>query len=48
MWVAFTNAKAIHIFFSKNTSIYAIFNDQGFNATLTKNVVNFEQLGPGF
>ena len=29
MWVAF--AKATHIFFSKNISIYAIFNDQSFN-----------------
>ena len=36
MWVAFANAKATHIFFSKNISIYAIFNDQSFNDTLTK------------
>ena len=27
------NAKATHIFFSKNISIYAIFNDQNFNDT---------------
>ena len=34
-------------FFSKNISIYAIFNDQNFNDTLlTNNIVNFEQLGP--
>ena len=31
-------------FFSKNISIYAIFNDQSFNDTLTKDVVSFEQL----
>ena len=28
-------------------SIYAIFNDQSFNDTLTNDVVKFEQLGPG-
>ena len=33
-------------FFSKNISIYAIFNDQSFNDTLTIDIVNFEQLGP--
>ena len=47
MWVAFANAKATHIFFSKNISIYAIFNAQSFNDTLTKDIVSFEQLGPG-
>ena len=34
-------------FFSKNSSIYAIFTDQRFNNTLTNNIVSFEQLGPG-
>ena len=34
-------------FFSKNTSIYAIFNDKSFNDTLTNDIVSFEQLGPG-
>ena len=34
-------------FFSKNISIYALFNDQSFNDTLTNNNVSFEQLGPG-
>ena len=43
MWVAFANANATHIFFSKNV----IFNDQSFNDTLTNDIVNFEQLGPG-
>ena len=47
MWVAFANAKATHIFFSKSISIYAIFNDQSFNDTLTNDIAGFEQLGPG-
>ena len=48
MWEAFANAKAIHIFFfSKNFSIYAIFNDQSFNDTLTDVIVSFEQIGLG-
>ena len=47
MWVAFANAKATQIFFSKNISIYAIFNDQNFNDTLNNDIVSFEQLGPG-
>ena len=40
------NAKATHIFFSKNISVYAILNDQRFNNMLTNNIVSFEQLGP--
>ena len=36
---------SFHIF-SKNISIYAIFNDQSFNDTLTNDIVSFEQLGP--
>ena len=44
MWVAF--AKATHIFFSKNISIYAIFKNQSFNNTFTNYIVSFEQLGP--
>ena len=42
------NAKATHIFFSKNMSIYAIFDDQRFNDTLTNDIVSFEQMGPDF
>ena len=34
-------------FFSKNISVYAIFNDQSFNDTLTNDIVSFEQLDPG-
>ena len=41
-WVAFS----ISHFFSKNISVYAIFNDQSFNLTWTNNIVSFEQLGP--
>ena len=46
MCVGFANAKATHIFFSKNISVYAIFNDQSFNDTLTNDIVSFDQLGP--
>ena len=37
--------KSYSHFFSKNISVYAIFNDQSFNNTLTNNIVSFEQLG---
>ena len=40
-------AKATLIFFSKNISVFAIFNNQSFNDTLTNDIVNFEQMGPG-
>ena len=44
---ASSNAKATHIFFfSKNISVYVIFNDQNFNDTLTNDIISFEQLGP--
>ena len=43
MWVAFVYSH----FFSKNISIYAVFNDESFNNTLTNDIVSFEQLGPG-
>ena len=47
MCVAFANkCKSYSYFFSKNISVYAIFNDQSFNDTLTNNIVSFEQLGP--
>ena len=42
---SFANAKATE-FFHKNISVYAIFNDQRFNDTLTNDIVSFEQLGP--
>ena len=45
MWVAFANAT--HIISAKYISVYAIFNDQSFNDTLTNDSVSFEQLvGP--
>ena len=46
MSVAFANAKATHIFCSKNISLYAMFNDQSFNDTLNNDIVSLEQLGP--
>ena len=48
MWVAFANAKAAHIFFGKNISVYSIVNNQSFNDMLSNNIVSFEQLGPVF
>ena len=47
MWAAFANAKATHIFFSKNIGIYGIFNDQSFNDSLTNDINSFEQMHPG-
>ena len=35
-------------FFSKNISIYAVFNNQSFNDRLINDIVSFEQLGPGY
>ena len=48
MLVAFANAKATHIFFNKNNSIYiyATSNEQSFNYMLTKNILSLEQLSP--
>ena len=34
------------MFFSKNIIVFAIFNDQSFNDSLTNDIVSFEQLGP--
>ena len=36
-----------HFFFSKNISVYAIFDYQSFNDSLTNDIVSFEQLGLG-
>ena len=45
---SFCKCKSYSHFFSKNISIYAIFNDQNFNDdTLTNDMVSFEQMGPG-
>ena len=43
---SFCKCKSYSHFFSKNISIYAIFNDQGFNNMLTNDIVSFEQLSP--
>ena len=40
--------KSYSHFFSKNISLYAIFNDQSFNNRLTNDIVSFEQMGPDF
>ena len=38
---------AFVFFFSKYISLYATFNDQSCNDTLTNDFVSYEQLGPG-
>ena len=43
---SFCKCKSFSHFLSKNISVYAIFNDQSFNDTLTNDIVSFEQLGP--
>ena len=43
---SFCKCKSYSHFFTKNISLYAIFNDQSFNDTLINNIVSFEQLGP--
>ena len=42
---SFCKCKSYSHFFSKNNSVYAIFNNQDFNDTLTNGIVSFEQLG---
>ena len=42
---SFCKCKSYSHFFSKNISIYDIFNGQSFNYTLTNDIVSFEQLG---
>ena len=44
---SFCKCKSYSHFFSKNINIYAIFNDQSLNDTLTNDIISFEQLGPG-
>ena len=43
----FFSEKMLAFFQRKNVGVYAIFNDQNFNDTLTNNYVSFVQLGPG-
>ena len=38
--------KLLTFFFSKNITVYAIFNDQSVNDTLTNDIVSFEPLDP--
>ena len=42
---SFCKCKSYSHFFSKNINVFAIFNDQSFNNTLTNDIVSFEQLG---
>ena len=44
---SFCKCKSYSHFFSKNINIYAIFDSQSFNNTLTSDIISFEQLGPG-
>ena len=44
MWAK--KCKSYSHFFSKNISIYIIFNDQSFNDTLTYDIVSYEQMSP--
>ena len=41
---SFCKCKSYSHFFSKNISVYAIFNDKSFNDTLTNDIVSFEPL----
>ena len=43
-----TFANALSIFFSKNISVYAIFNDQTYRDKLINDIIIFEQLGPDY
>ena len=38
--------KLLTFVFSKNISVYAVFDDKRFNDSLTNVIVSFEQLGP--
>ena len=41
-------SKRLLTFFHQNISVYAIFNDENYNDTLTNDIISFEQLGPDF
>ena len=45
---SFCKCKCYSEFFSKTISVYAIFDDQSLNRTLTNDIDSFEQLGPVF
>ena len=45
---SFCKCKSYSHFFSKNITVYAIFNDLSFNNMLTNDIVRFEQLGSEF
>ena len=47
MWVAFALQKLLTFFYSKKFQNICVSLDVNFNESLTKDVVSFEQLGPG-
>ena len=40
---SFCKCKSYSHFFSKNITVYVIFNDESFNDTLTNDIISFEQ-----
>ena len=40
--------KLLTFFFSRVISVYAVFNDQSFNDTLTNDIVSLEQMDPWY
>ena len=44
---SFCICKSYSYFFSKNISIYVIFDEQSFSNMLANDIIGFEQLGPG-
>ena len=44
---SFCKCKSYSHFFSNNIGVYAIFDDQNFNDMLSKDIISFQQLGPG-
>ena len=44
---SFCKCKSYSHSFSKNVSVYAIYNDQSFNDMLSNDIVSFDKLGPG-
>ena len=45
---SFCKCKSYSHFFSKNISVYAIFNYQSFNNMLANDIITFKQLDPGY
>ena len=41
----YSNLQKLLTFFQQNISVYALFNDQSFNDTLTNNIISFDDEG---